>query len=176
VAPAAAAWERLTQLALLARYVERRPPVQRAVVLRAYHLEQADALRRGLTPEQFIVRVRAPAMTKRAIERPVEIVLGPPVPQKDADTSMQRKEAEPRLEDREDVAHWKALAEDTRLNESARRLRIHELLAAAGLVRPEKVTRPIYKDVLHADLDDPYLGLGKVLFATYPFAQEDQGE
>lgn len=169
-------WERLTQLALLARYVERRPPGQRADVLRAYHRKQADALCRGLTPEEFIVRVRAPAMTKRAIERPVEIVLGPPVPQKEADTSGQGKEPEPRLEDREDVAHWRALTEDTRLNESARRLRIHELLAAAGMVRPEKVTHPIYKDVLQADLDDPYLGLGKTLFATYPFEHEDRGQ
>jgi hypothetical protein len=28
--------------------------------------------------------------------------------------------------------------------------------------------------VLHADLDDPYLGLGKSLFANYPFAAEDK--
>jgi hypothetical protein len=40
-------------------------------------------------------------------------------------------------------------------------------------VRPDEVTRPIYRDVLHADLDDPYLGLGEALFANYPFAQED---
>ncbi len=73
----------------------------------------------------------------------------------------------------EDVASWKALEEDTQLNERTRRLQIHELLAGVGLVRPDKVTRPIYKDVLHADLDDPYLGLGKVLFATYPFTKED---
>ena len=44
-----------------------------------------------------------------------------------------------------------------------------------GMVRPEKVLKPIYKDVLHADLDDPYLGLGKELFASYPFAKEDEG-
>jgi hypothetical protein len=73
----------------------------------------------------------------------------------------------------EDVASWKTLEEDTKLNERTRRRQIHELLARTGLVRPEKVTRPIYKDVLHADLDDPYLGLGEVLFATYPFAKED---
>jgi hypothetical protein len=31
----------------------------------------------------------------------------------------------------------------------------------------------MYKEVLNADLDDPYLGLGRVLFANYPFAKED---
>jgi hypothetical protein len=43
-----------------------------------------------------------------------------------------------------------------------------------ALSRPEKVTRPLYRDVLHADLDDPYLGLGQALFGTYPFAREDR--
>jgi hypothetical protein len=37
------------------------------------------------------------------------------------------------------------------------------------------VTKLVYKEVLHVDLDDPYLGLGEVLFATYPFAKEDGG-
>jgi hypothetical protein len=47
------------------------------------------------------------------------------------------------------------------------------MLAKSGLVKPEKVMKPIYKDVLHADLDDPYLGLGESLFASYPFGKED---
>jgi hypothetical protein len=51
---------------------------------------------------------------------------------------------------------------------------IHEMLAKSGLVRPEKVTKAIYKDVLHTDLDDPYLALGDALFADYPFAKEDK--
>jgi hypothetical protein len=37
------------------------------------------------------------------------------------------------------------------------------------------VTKKLYKEVLHADLDDPYLGLGPTLFAGYPFAGEDLG-
>ena len=50
----------------------------------------------------------------------------------------------------------------------------HPLYALnCALVKPEKMTRPIYKEVLHADLDDPYLGLGEVLFAKYLFAKED---
>ncbi len=169
--------ERLTQLALLARYVQGRPAGQRAARLRSYHETQAAALRRGQTPEQFVVRARLGApITKMAIERPVEIVLAPPAPRKETAAPAQPKEAGPPLEEREDVAHWKALTEDTRLNESVRRLQIHDILTAAGMVRPEKVTHPIYKDVLHADLDDPYLGLGKTLFATYPFGREDGTE
>jgi hypothetical protein len=74
----------------------------------------------------------------------------------------------------EELAGWKALAEDTQLNETARRRQIHEMLAQEGLVGPAKVLKPIYKDVLHADLDDPYLGLGKTLFENYPFAAEDE--
>ena len=72
-----------------------------------------------------------------------------------------------------ELATWNALAQDTRLNETTRRAQIHDLLARAGLVRPEQVVKPLYKDVLHADLDDPYLGLGSTLFGSYPFATEE---
>ena len=68
---------------------------------------------------------------------------------------------------------WKTLAEDTQVNETARRLQIHEILAACGTVQPQDVTRRLYKEVLHADLEDPYLGLGPTLFASYPFKAED---
>jgi len=79
----------------------------------------------------------------------------------------------PTTGDAAELARWVALAEDTKLNETTRRRQIHELLAKEGLVAPAKVLKPIYKDVLHADLDDPYLGLGPTLFENYPFAKED---
>jgi len=50
---------------------------------------------------------------------------------------------------------------------------LHELLAGTGLVKPAALTKRLYKDVLHFDLDDPYLGLGDLLFGNYPFAKED---
>ena len=65
------------------------------------------------------------------------------------------------------------LREDTQLNETVRRRQIHAMLASKGLIRPREIAKPIYKEVLHADLDDPYLGLGNILFANYPFAKED---
>ena len=40
--------------------------------------------------------------------------------------------------------------------------------------QPAALTKWLYKEVLHADLDDPYLGLGPALFASYPFAKEDK--
>jgi hypothetical protein len=157
----------LEQLSLLARYIRIQPTDKRAETLRAYHQRQAEALKKNQRPDEFAVNLKAVPITKRAIERPVEIILtaAKPVPFDPKET--------PELAARDDVASWKALEEDTRLNETTRRRQIHDLLAAAGMTAPEKVTRPIYKDVLHADLDDPYLGLGKALFETYPFAREE---
>jgi hypothetical protein len=78
------------------------------------------------------------------------------------------------LQSSADLAIWKALIEDTRINDTIRRLQIHEILAASRSVQPKDVTKRLYKDILHADLDDPYLGLGPTLFAGYPFSREDQ--
>jgi hypothetical protein len=163
--------EYLAQLGILcvvAKNAQARPIVKRDVLVRAYHRGQAQALKQNAKPGQTAADRARLAITKREIERPIELALLPMqaviVPQ---------AQAKPTLTAVEDVAQWKELQEDTRLNERTRRLQIHELLAGTGLVRPEKVTRPLYKDVLHADLDDPYLGLGKTLFATYPFAKED---
>jgi len=125
----------------------------------------------SVKPGQAAVAQKSVYITKRVIERPIELAL---LPMRPVVVPPQTKpEAKPALTAAEDVANWKELQEDTRLNERTRRLQIHELLASTGLVQPEKVMRPIYKDVLHADLDDPYLGLGKSLFASYPFAKED---
>jgi hypothetical protein len=160
--------DRLDQFRLLARYVGTQPPDQRASQVRDYHQRQAEALKKNESPERFVLKRRVAPLTKAKIEAPVEVVLqaaaGPPT----------REEAKAPAA-AEDVGRWKELAEDTALNESTRRLQIHQLLAEAGLAAPEKMTRPIYKEVLHADLDDPYLGLGKVLFDSYPFAKEDGG-
>jgi putative component of toxin-antitoxin plasmid stabilization module len=64
-----------------------------------------------------------------------------------------------------ELASWAPLAVDTQRNETERRLLIHERFATADPVRPEQIKRWLYKDVLHTDLDDPYLGLGDDFFA-----------
>jgi hypothetical protein len=73
----------------------------------------------------------------------------------------------------EEIAGWSELVEDTRINESMRRRAIHEKLASAGRVKPEEIKKWLFKDVLAADLDDPTLGIGKLLDKRYPFADED---
>jgi hypothetical protein len=74
-----------------------------------------------------------------------------------------------------DRALWERLETDTKLNETTRRRQVHELLATVGMVKPEAITKRVYKEILHADLEDPYLGLGPLLFGNYPFAAEDHG-
>jgi hypothetical protein len=166
--------EYLAQLNLLcavAKNAQAAPLARRDLLVRAYHRGQAQALKKNAKPGEVAAAQRVVPITKRRVERPIELALLPrqafPMP------LAQQKQEKPALAAAEDVANWKELEEDTRLNERTRRLQIHELLARSGLVNPEKVTRPIYKDVLHADLDDPYLGLREVLFARYPFAKED---
>lgn len=162
-------------LAAVARNVRKYPEARREVLVRAYHRGQALALKKNIPPAQVAAERRRLAISKSVIETPMELVLLPiqPVP---VPTAPKNRDAKPALSAAEDVARWKELQEDTKLNERTRRMRIHEMLAESGMVRPEKVTRPIYKEVLHADLDDPYLGLGETLFARYPFAKEDAGK
>lgn len=166
--------QQLAWLCAVAKNAQAAPAARRDLLVRAYHRGQVEGLKKGRTPQQIAALKRIAAITKAKIETPVELALLPvsiaPVP-----AERSKPEAKPAATATEDVAGWKELAEDTQLNERTRRLQIHALLLRSGLVRPQQVTRPIYKDVLHADLDDPYLGLGKVLFTRYPFAKEDAG-
>lgn len=71
-----------------------------------------------------------------------------------------------------DLAHWKKLHEDTEVNETQRRGPVHEILLAHPGAKPNDVTKQLYREVLHADIDDPYLGLGETLFKDYPFTED----
>jgi hypothetical protein len=64
------------------------------------------------------------------------------------------------------------LSDDTTKNEVERRATIQNRLAQNPNAKPDDIMHWLYKDVLHADLDDPYLGLGPVLFASYPFKDD----
>ena len=50
------------------------------------------------------------------------------------------------------------LAADTEINRKERTPVIHQILSEK-IVRPAEITRRIYKEALHCDLEDPYLGL-----------------
>jgi hypothetical protein len=109
---------------------------------------------------------------KGKIERPVEALIAARA------AAMKAPQPAPVVNDSgliaaEDLASWNLLREDTQGNETVRRKQIHALLAKSGKVKPATITKPIYKDILHADLDDPYLGLGPTLFGSYPFSKEE---
>jgi hypothetical protein len=57
------------------------------------------------------------------------------------------------------------LSSDTDVNEHERRQMIHERLAETGTVAPAALKSWLYKEVLHCDLNDPYLGMHDFLFA-----------
>jgi hypothetical protein len=158
----------LDQLRLLAWYARSVPDEkQRAAYLQTYHEKQVEALKKGQPPGRLVDLAKAVlAVGKGKVERPLETVV-----------AGKRSESEPAapLESPQDVASWKELAEDTRINETARRLLIHSRLAKTPALNPAQISKWLYKEVLHADLDDPYLGLGNTLFGTYPFAKEDKG-
>jgi hypothetical protein len=71
------------------------------------------------------------------------------------------------------LADWEPLAADTWRNETERRLQIHERLADSEPLRPEQIKRWLYREVLHADLDDRYLGLGDALLGDDVFREQN---
>jgi hypothetical protein len=164
----------LNQFRLLHNYVVRAKE-QGPIRLKEYHEGQAQALKDHEAPPQFVNNA---GVTKRGIESRLLAIL---VPAKQAQDwfsmpALAKKPSPgPQLESKDDIASWQVLAEDTRINETTRRLQVHTMLTTAGRIQPKMITQKLYKEVLHADLDDPYLGLGPTLFAGYPFAKEDQG-
>jgi hypothetical protein len=133
--------------------------------LKKYHARQAELLR---VSQPVDVIVRPSDAGKGRIEFGMKLVAADKAPkakQPAGKSTVDAKAAE--------IAGWKELADDTQINETARRLQIHSKLAEVGMVKPDAIVKWLYKDVLHADLDDPYLGLGEVLFKNYPFTQED---
>jgi hypothetical protein len=152
--------DRLNQFRLLHNYIGKPGTADREKRLKAYHEGQAEALKKNENPPRL---VNMADFSKSFIEGGIKAVLvkggTPQVESKSGDV-------------KGDLAGWKELVEDTRLNETVRRREIHDILAAAGVVRPERLTKRLYKEVLHADLDDPYLGLGNVLIGTDPFRKD----
>jgi hypothetical protein len=61
------------------------------------------------------------------------------------------------------------LAQDTSLGETRFRPVLHRLLEERGMVPYGQLTKSAYREALHVDLDDPWLGLGELLFRDYPF-------
>lgn len=156
--------DRLTQLWWLHRYAHENRDL--TAFLRQYHMKQAALLAKHEEPMR-VAPMRD--MSKAAIEITLERILEP------AGTHHLGEVAKPLTHPNFDrpgqLPRWSKLFEDTKVNERARK-QIHDLLAAQGPVRPDVITKKVYREILHADLDDPYLGLGETLFATYPFRED----
>jgi hypothetical protein len=147
--------------------------------LKAYHARQAARLRENQPADVLAVNLLKGGVSKAEIEVPIELIAAGEVgkipgiynPVAAQKASPAEHGAVPASAT--EIAGWKELVEDTRINESVRRLAIHEKLAGAGRIRPDDIKKWLFKDVLAADLDDPTLGIGKLLDNRYPFASED---
>ena len=124
--------------------------------LRDYHTNRAQALRNPPAPRPN-QPVRERDLGKRVAEFRTENIVRQP--------NLNGPGAAPAARPRAgtDLAAWEMLLTDTQINESQRRLQIHDRLARTNRIYPEQIKKWLYKEVLHADLTDPYLGLGDAL-------------
>jgi hypothetical protein len=149
--------------------------------LRAYHLRQVSRLRENKPADVLAVNLLKGGVSKAEIEVPIELIAagdlgkipGSYNPATFGKVPRATDESRPVPATAAEIAGWKELVEDTRVNETVRRRAIHEKLAGAGRVKPDDVKKWLFKEVLAADLDDPTLGIGKLLDNRYPFAAED---
>ena len=160
----------LDQFAKLIQWVKQDDQDDIASAITRYHELQAKARAEN---ESALELARLPNFAKKRIEGPTKLAL---MPKKLADedkhfhANLKPKESAPsNMHASDDVARWDVLIQDTQVNQTLRRRVIHEYLAATSLSMPSDIEKWLYREVLDADLDDPYLGLGKTLFASYPF-------
>ena len=144
---------RLNEALELAKTAGTWPAERFGAELAAYHQGRLETMLR-IEKLTSLLDVR-----KARIEVPVKKAIAPP-------------EAARLIDPAKEVTGYtaeNALVVDSHYNESVRRKQVHKILATGEPREPSALTKRLYRDVLHTDLDDPYLGLGKVLFQTYPF-------
>ena len=139
--------------------------MEAATVVRDYHKRQYEQLKAG-KPSSTIVAHQISRASIVRVEGGVRYLLAPASVQQRlaarGRVAKLRREI-PDLDSPKELAEWKPLFDDTTRNESHRRMQIHKHLMDKGLVAPTDITKWLYREVLDADLDDPYLGLGKYL-------------
>jgi hypothetical protein len=150
----------LTQIRSFAASLDRSLQTPRATQLWQYHQQQVAMIRNNQVNPNGARRADE---GKGVIERRVERAIGGNVAIAPGIGTVPRGLG---------LGTWQALVEDTKLNETQRRLQIHEKLAVSPLLRPEQIKSWLYKTTLNSDLDDPYLGLGDVLAASDVFPTE----
>lgn len=185
--------DQLGQLRLLFEYVKQGATTP---ALAEYHSRHADALAHYSVPGKFLQRKTADTSAMNLSKSAIELSFKYRVTSKVTLENDQSANSLMRLASRlvsparknplisqlpskvplssiEDLSNWDALVEDTRLNETYRRQSIHEKLSRLPSCKPKDIMHWLYKEVLHCDIEDPYLGLGKTLFGTNPFLNQD---
>lgn len=147
---------RLLEAAALAMVVNGRPAPERRRLLRQYHALQARSFDRGEPPpDRMLAYVdRSWGLQMQQLRDRIGSAL--------AVTSLTNA-PDPAGDLAPGRANAASLLEDTRRNELVSRPVIHRKLLESGLATPDDLTRWVYREVLHADLDDPLLGLGPSL-------------
>jgi hypothetical protein len=158
--------DRLDQFGKLHQWIKA-AGTQAVAKLTEYHRKQAVALADNNVRAVF---QKQEFQSKKKVENALKLVFLPASSTSTDPTEKATSNVElASLKSREDLARWDLLAQDTEVNESIRRKTIHDFLAGKPMISPDAITKWLYREVLNADIDDPYLGLGKVLFASYPF-------
>ena len=129
----------LERLSALAENLASKAPAERALAVQSYHRSQANSI----PVQEFI--------------QPVIAVI--------ANKLSNQSEGS----NRKNLSAWTELYQDTLANETVWRKKAHTILMDLPPHTPKTINKRIYREVLHTDLDDPYLGLGPALFGSYPF-------
>jgi len=72
----------------------------------------------------------------------------------------------------DELHEWETLAVEASAKECSRRLAIHDYLRVRVEHAPHEMTKWLYRDVLNADLDDPYLGMKTLLVRSASLTSE----
>lgn len=157
---------RLAEFKLLAEF-DKQSRSSRLRRIKDYHQQQAKSLKvhgysQALAKVSRGISITGTELGVKIILQPAKRIRSRRVVAADETESRRLRPRNP--DSAADLIGWNALAKDTEMNETVRRQAIHTKLAEVGLVPPEKLTKWLYREVLHADLDDPYMGLGKILF------------
>jgi hypothetical protein len=169
--------DQILQLNMLANYLRDSKSKDKPGLLREYHSKQSDRIKNGEMPARLrrITTKQLSASKKFSEKLVTQIIMYEPQRPTGLATVFGAFKKEP--EERKppaNLSEWELLAKDAQMNELVSRVQIHDYLAEVpNRVRPYQLTKWLYKEVLHADLDDPYLGLQEELFGNYPFRTED---
>ena len=176
--------KQLEDLKLASEFVLDRGHLSESKLLE-YHHVRAETIKTG---RQFSIRRKEIERTISGVEKNMKIVLSPMERLRGSFNGASRANAEslPAKTARSKTKQSKTttakiaetlngrLAVDTKINETHRRQQIHGYILQKGLTTPDEMHKWLYREVLHADLDDPYMGLRDILFENYPFQVEDE--